>query len=591
MSENLTVSDPKPLIGSLLPYNYLPAAFANLAAPNDSPNRIVFQLPATAEAPRKGIRFHVASGKTLSSPDDLATFLDQRNYSDGDTFERCILGPPTLLAETGDEDLLTLNFGQLHLNSAQNYDQVAVIIDIGIAFWNDRFRLGAGSRFKAMRYLNFDAYIAGQSPFIGLEEADITNLCRRSDEANGVSHVVAELGKRFPDSYFAPQGAAVPDALWHGTATADLMAGLTKDTPNKTALFGIELPMSVLRDADGDSLAFVLTLLVEAALEMTLPFKDKPLLIMLPWGFSAGQQDGSHPAAKALQNALVSAGNRDVKMMVPAGNQLQDQCCAHLAPSQSPEPRQATWYVPPDDFSQNTIEVFVTPSVPASPSGVQSVRITPPFGASFVIAIKESHYVLIWRDGQLIGILVRGRDVATGPRLRLTLAGTGWRYASQRPTPAGNWKLSFARTDAVALWVLRDDRDHMLDKALPRRASWLSDMAYQGQDALGTYNLADDLGSTVVRSGTLSVLATAPAVIAVQANELMIGQPSRQAFYSGRKSNGVALPVTAIVDKDLQASGISVSINGSRQQARFTGSSAAVAIHARRQLGLPPYPS
>lgn len=591
MNGDLTISDPQPVAASLLPYNYLPAAFANLAAPNEAPNRIVFQLPAETDEPRNGIRYHVASGKKLSSHEELTTYLNQRNFSDADTFERCIIGPPTQLAETGAEDALTLNFGQLHLNSAQSYDQVAVIIDIGIAFWNDRFRMGAGSRFKAMRYLDFDAYLVGQNPFDGLEEADIAKLCSDADEPNGVSHVVAELGKRFPDSYFAPHGAAVPDALWHGTATADLMAGLPRDTPDKTALFGIELPMAVLRDADGDNLTYVLTLLVEAALEMTLPFKDKPLLIMLPWGFSAGQQDGSHPAAKAIQKALVAGRQRDVKLLVPAGNQLQDRCCAQLAPSHSPEPRQAIWHLPPDDFSQNTLEVFVSPSVPAAPSGVQAIRISPPFGANFVIAIKENHFAFIWRDGQLIGMLLRGRDLASGPHLRLTFAATGWRNAGPLPTPAGNWTLSFARTDAVSLWVLRDDRDRMLDKALPRRASWLSDLAYKEKDALGTFNLADDLGSTVVRSGTMSVLATAPAVVAVQANELMIGQPSRQAFYSGRMANGVALAVTAIVDKDLQASGITVAINGSRQQARFTGSSAAVAIHARRQLGLPPHPS
>lgn len=589
MKSDLTVSDPEPIADGLLPCNFLTAAFANLATATDAPNRIVFQLSDDG-MPRSGITYHVAAGKTLSSADELAAFLSARGFPDADTAQRGILGPPTHLHESKFDEPLRLGFDQPHLN-ADDYDQVAVIIDIGIAFWHDRFRVGNGSRFKAIRYLDFDAACRGGKPFSGLDEAEIAQFCTLSEDPNGPAQVVAELGRRFPDSFFAPDGGAVPDALWHGTATADLMAGLPRDTVNKTALFGIELPMAVLRDADGDSLTYVLALLVEAALEMTTLLKDKPLLILLPWGFSAGQQDGSHPAAQAIQQALAATPPRPVKMLVPTGNQLQDRCCARLAASNTPTPAQATWHLPPDDFSANTIEIFVTPSVSPALSGVQTMRIGAPDGTSFVIAIKESQKANIWRDGQLIGVLIRRRDGPTGPRLRLTFAGTGWRHAGQRPTPAGNWTLSFARTDDVSMWVLRDDRDRMLDGPLPRRTSWLADPAYKERDALGRYNLEDDPGSTVVRSGTISVLATAPLVVAVQADELMIGKPARQAFYSGRKTTGTPVAVAAIVDRDWQASGITVAINGSRQRARFTGTSAAVAIHARFELNLPPYPS
>ena len=592
MTYDLTISDPKPVNAGILPYNFIPAALANLAAGPDAQNRIVFQLPADGENARSGLRYHVASGKTLASADDLAAFLSVRDVSDVDGHQRCFLGPPTQLFETPFDAPWALSFDQLHLNKPSSYDQVAVIIDIGIAFWNDRFRKAGTSRFKAMRYLDFDAYRSGGKPFSGLEEADIAAFCAMADAPNGNAHVVRALGKQFPDSYFSPRGAAVSDALWHGTATADLMAGLPGGVSNKTALFGIELPMSVLRDADGDHLTAVLAVLVEAALSMTDAFRNKPLLILLPWGFSSGQQDGSHPAAMTLQNVITAAkGKRDVKLLVPAGNQLQDRCCAVLQPSATPEPQQVVWHLPPDDFSQNSMEIFVAPSVPNAASGVQVVRINAPSGPSFVVAIKENHYAFIWRDGQLIGVLFRGRDNATGPHLRLTFAGTGWQFAGQRPTPSGNWSLSFARADKVSLWVLRDDRDWMLDRALPRRASWLTDPAYRARDQLGTYNLADDPGSTVVRSGTMSVLATPAVVVAVQADELMIGKIARQAFYSGRNSSGAAVAATAIVDKDLQASGITVATNGSRQRARFTGTSAAVAIHARLELGLPPYPS
>lgn len=612
MSDDLTILDPEPLVGSLLPYNYLPAAFSQLRsrdASPDAPSRIVFNLPSEDEKPRASIQYHVVPASILGVPEALARFLSERQFSDGDTFKRCILGPPTMLDKNDADKPLTLNFDRFELANTEVFDRVAVIIDIGIAFWNDRFRIGTDinpdSRFRAMRYLNFDAFKDGKSPFAGLSNADISTLCARANEPGGSNLVAAELGARFPDCYFDKNGGGVPDALWHGTATADLMAGLPLNTPDKTALFGIELPMAVLRDSDGDNLTAVLTLLIEAALEMTAGFADKPLVIMMAWGFTAGLQDGTHPAALAIQSILSAQADREVTLLVPAGNQLQDRCCAHLLPSKTPVPQEVLWHVPPDDFSINTIEFFVTPSASAAASGVQTVRIVPPAGATFVVAIKENYWAPILRDGQIIGVLLRLRDVASGPRLRLCLAATGWQNPGQLPAPAGDWTLSFAGSDDVSMWILRDDSDPMLDGPLPRRMSSFFDLAYQDRDALGDYMLGDDVGSAVVRSGTVSVLATATVkggspvqgrpvvatVIAVQANEQMIGLPERQAFYSGRRADGQAIAKTAVVDWGRQGSGVQAAANGTCQQVRITGTSAAVAMYARRYLGIPPDPS
>jgi hypothetical protein len=593
MNDDLAISDPVPVVGSFLPYNYLPAAFRQLVSPEDNINRIIFILTGSSEQPRARIQYHIVSAKTLSEPDALAKFLSARGFSDNDAFRRCFLGPPTQLEETSPEDAPTLAFDRIKLADPEEFEQVAVIIDIGIAFWNQRFRAAKGSRFRAMRYLDFGAFAAGQSPFEGLGEADIDALCTLSDTPDGSAKVVAALGQQFPGSYFGRGGGAVPDTMWHGTATADLMAGLAPGTEDRTALFGIEVPMAVLRDADGDNLTTVLTLLIEAALEMTADLADKPLIIMMPWGFSAGPQDGTHPAAEAIQLALAARGGRKVTLLLPAGNHLQDRCCAHLLPSDRPKREEVVWHLPPDDFSQNTVEMLVTPSVPPAPSGVQTVRISPPFGASFVVAIKEGHQAVIWRGGQIIGILLRFRDIASGPRLRLTFAPTGWRVPGRRPTPAGNWTLSFSRTDDVSIWVLRDDRDRMLDGPFPRRASFFDDLAYRERDALGDYVLTDDPGAVVVRSGTVSVLATtaAPRAVAVQANEQFITRAEAQAWYSGRRGDGAAIATTEIVDSERRGSGVLASANGTWQRERITGTSAGVALHARRLLGLPIPPS
>ena len=603
MNEDFVITEPEDLQGSRLPYNYLPGAFratVNLARDEFTPGRIVFVLSKDNETPRSGLEYHVASAKTLAVPNDLFDFLKKREFSDEDIRRRCFLGPTTTLDETEFDQPLSLAFGRLETASLERFDQFVVLIDIGIAFWNRRFQALDGCNFQAMRYLDFDETSPGRSSFSGLTDKEIEDYCKIAQGLGGSEAVVAALGTRFPTSYFGAGGGALPDTLWHGTAMADLMAGMPDGAQSKTALFGIELPMVVLRDADGDNLTAVLTLLIEAALEMTANHATKPLTIVLPWGFSAGLQDGTHPAAMAIQNALLSQRNRKVELLVSAGNQLQDRCCARLKPSASQDAASVYWELPPDDFSENTAEFIVTPPQSANVAFHQTVRLKLPNRRPYVIVIKENQRVFIVQFGQVIGVLVRYIDEGSTRRLRLTLGQTGWQSPGQIPCPSGKVQMSFDAKDDVALWNLRDDRDPMFDHAMPRRPSAFFDLAYRERDGLGNFILDDSAGSSVVRSGTVSVLATAEinpalpqsanlAVVAVQANEVTIYQREQQSFYSGRRSDGKALATSEVVDRDRQGSGVLAAANGGPQRIHVGGTSAAVALHARRVLGLPDY--
>ena len=137
MTDEMTIRDPDAFTGDLLPYNYLPAAFSQLAALDtapDKPGRTVFLLPDPDESPRAGIQYHVVPENVLGIPDELSHFLADRRFSDADTFRRCILGPPTMLNKTEVGKPLSLDFDRLKLADADVFDQVAVVIDIGIAF-------------------------------------------------------------------------------------------------------------------------------------------------------------------------------------------------------------------------------------------------------------------------------------------------------------------------------------------------------------------------------------------------------------------------------------------------------------------------
>jgi hypothetical protein len=570
-----------------LPYNLLPAALGEIAIPQGRTNRVIFQLPNTGNAGDLGLNYHIVGAKTLGDPVALEDFLRTRELSD-DNFERCLLGPPIELDETARDAPRRLNFSEIRPINADAYEKAAVIIDIGIAFWNKRFRVGETGpcRFKEMRFLSFET--AGAMTSLPTTGADsIKSLCDLYDGPSGQDAVIARLGSLFPGSYFGPGGWARSESQWHGTATADLMAGLTEPDTD-TALYGIEVPMSVLKDADGDSLTTVLPLMLKTALEMTKNFGSKPTIIVIPWGFSAGLQDGTHPAAVAMQTFLQAATGRNIKLLVPSGNQLQDRCCAHLTPSASATANAATWRMPADDFSKNSVELFVTPPEPQDVAVAQIIRITAPSRPVLEIGIKQNQFFRILRDGQPIGILMRFGDMQSARRLRLSFFATGWGSARQLPTPAGDWLISAAPDHDVRLWILRDDRNRFQDGPYPRRPSSFVDPAYQEKDNNGAFLLDDNPGSSVLRSGTVSVLATTPSAVQVQANEKLVGVAQRQAWYSGRRQDGRAITVTAVVDQDRQSGGVMAAADGTSRRMRISGTSAAVAIHAHDLLYPPP---
>ena len=595
MNEGLKFEDPVDFQGKFLPYNYFPAAFGIAAGAPDVMNRIVMMLPGEGASRRAAVKYHVVSAENLKNPVGLQKFLSEREFDPDTVHKRCFLGPPTRLEETAADRPISFEFAPLQVAEGEPITQVGVIIDIGIAYWNAAFQSKNGPRFKSMHYLDFDAYKRGAPALEELPYGQIEAHCNIANNPGGQESIVADLGRRFPDSYFGNHGSAEPGTLWHGTAMADLMAGLPKDAPDNTVLMGIELPMAVLRDSDGDNLGLVLATLLEGAMEITATqFSGVPLVIALPWGFTSGPQDGSHPFAIEINRVLALHPSRAVTLLVPMGNQMQDRCCGHILPSDAGEPEGAViWRIPPDDFSENSAEFNVVKTGQTNQPMVQTkqtVRITAPTGQTAVILLEQGWGVFISLNGVLIGVILRALDTAFGPRLRMTLAPTGWRPGAPKPGLAGDWVLSFNSSDEARIWVLRDDRDWSLDKAWPRRASHLFDPNYRARDHHDAYLLTDDPASAVVRSGTASVLATATMVKAVQADEVLGAATARPASYSGVRTSMKAAEISEAVDMGRHGAGLLAAANGTGQKMRVSSTSVAIAVAARNVLGLPARP-
>ncbi len=586
MSDPIIFKPIHPGLRDILPYNYLPAAMADIAGTSLARGRRLFPLrdPSDDESRQQGAKSFVIDSETLKNPLAVALKLQavRSENKDGGPVERWFLGPPTDRFDECD-----LPFTPHVKNVVAGARKVAAIVDAGIAFWDPAFRSGDSSRFREIAYLDFDAVGGNNAPSERLDREQIKALCNTAD-TEGPEAVVRELGLRFPNSAFGKNGGAYPDQGWHGTGVADLMVGSIAESEDDVAVFGFELPAAVLRDHDGDSLLAVLTLIVEMILASTSTdaLETLPLVIVLPFGFVSGPQDGSHPAVKALEQLLAQQTKRQVDLVVPAGNHLQDRCVARFeAPSPAvPQPtRSVIWRVPPDDFSPNGIEL-----VRAGVGGTVDLRITPPGEAPIDISLQEGDFGLLMRGNRTIGALIRRADTATSAAVRFAVIGTGWDRADAHPAPVGDWQIAEVGESAVDLYALRDDRDVAGDKGRPRWPASFADVGYRDTDAFGVPLLQDDAASVVRRTGTASLLTTVPGTMAVQADERLGGNPRTQAWYSGNRADHMPWEWSALVDDGWPSRGYDCAANGTAQRARLSGTSAAAGLHARCLLGLSP---
>jgi hypothetical protein len=573
------VESPEPGLVDRLPWNYVPAALSAFGQAEPAA-RHVFAVRRDAEG-REVAGTMIVEAAILQDPVQMAQFLTDHAgaLGIGLPFSRCFLGPPVVHRETVNAD--GLPFAENLDNQIDPVDRIAVVIDGGIAFWDPALRVNGTSLFREIAFLDFDARFSGNSLDQRLDRARIAQFCALAD-MQGTRAVIERLAEFAPGSFFASDATADPTRGWHGTAVADLVAGGAGEAAGTVALYGVELPLAVLQDHDGDSLSAVLSLTLEMVLAATASRKDLPLVIVLPFGFVAGPQDGTHPVAQAIDQIL-TIGDRNVTLVVPAGNQRQDRCSAVIDPDGLDAP--VVWRIPPDDFSPSAVDI-VLDGAPAG-GAARDLYLTTPEGTPLGVSLRPGDLALIRRGDLVVGALLRRQDTATSARMRLVLAGTG-RDGSARPRPpAGDWQIGVRAGERARLYALRDDRDRVADQGRPHRSAVLVDRAYRDSDRAGAPVMGDDGAGQVVRAGTASVLTTAARVTAVRADERLGSGAPRPAWYAGLPATGVEFAKGELVDDGWPLRGIDCAANGSGQRARLSGTSAAAALRGRRMLGLP----
>lgn len=580
MEDDLRLKPPsEDEIAALLPYNYFPAALAAISEVHDARNRHLFVLAQAHASLQDEILSYVVSAATMRNPVKMSAFLNSIEPALDPILasQSCFLGPETDLAQTNEPRMQKLTVTEPIADAP--FARVVVVIDNGIAFWSKAFRTAGKSRFTEIQYLDFDIGAPNATLPIGrLTEVDMASLCSKADLPYGQTALLETLKKQFPRSFYGSFPPPDTDGLWHGTAIADIAA---PEDGGKTALFGIELPDAALRDWGGDTLQYVLPIALRVALAMTSGLAHLPLIIVLPFAFTSGPHDGSHPIAQSIKTELDKANaSRVVSLVLPAGNHLQDQCTAFIPPTANGASSvPVTWHLPPDDFSSNTIEIIVE-NVALDPNR-PLIEIAMMNGRRVQAALLPNQTARLKLGTTVIGILVRAADIGGNARYRISLTPTGWLKGNRRPAPFGDWTVSIATTQPATLWVLRDERDMAADMALPSRRSYFTDSDYRERDANGDFYRDDRPASALRRSGTASVMTTAAGPTTVDAMEKLGPDAPRQAYYSGRAISGGAFDLSVLVDDGYEGRGLDAVGNATERVFRVSGTSAAAGRAAR----------
>jgi len=570
-----------------LPENYMPAGLSALRGEPGAQGRVLFEMRTWEEE----IDFAAVTAHQIG---DLA-FWDASLGQAARAEAIFCLGQPLDAPAARSACRLAPSAADIPLAGHEGRSAV-VIIDHGIAFWNDRFRLGtapgAPSRFQEVQFLSFEDPGADEYQITVLTKAQIDGFCAQADAPGGQAKVIQTLGAMIPGCFYG--SAANPQGLWHGTAMADLAAGAARDAPDDRMLFGLELPTAALRDWGGDTLQTLLMTALSAALRMVAPVLEpgstfRELVIVLAFGFPAGPQDGSHPAADlirsflAVMNARLGRKGFAVRLVLPAGNHLQDQCHARLPAQDASGVPSVTWRVAPDDYSPNTVEICVqTRSDPG-------LEVVAPDGSSAQVTLQAGGFAPLIREGVMIGGVHRLPDRGGWAKLRLTLAATVWRHPGPQPAPFGDWTLRVAADAEAELWILRDDRDVVADATTPHRPSVFVDPAYLREDAQGAPVIDDSGGGFVRRAGTASVLTTArhADAVAVAASVANPSGGTMNASYSSLpRSSATGFAASVQIGDAGFREGVICAGNGSAQEFRILGTSAAAALHGRALAGL-----
>jgi hypothetical protein len=475
------------------------------------------------------------------------------------------------------------------------------VIDDGIAFCNDRFRLPGGASRVDFAWMQEAAHAPrGKVPFgreYGRAEIETAVAAAQDEDALLVALGLGDLRR--------PQQPTSFRHASHGTATADLAAGYG---PEEAALaedrriIAVSVPGLANWDGSGSALgcfvawgvSYILrrARLMAEALWGERTTRSLPVIINLSYGMSGGPHDGTHALEKLVAGMLerwrVGApahAPRTAEIVIAAGNDfLTRRHASVVAGASGAAVLRAPWRVGPGDRTSSFLEVWL-------PAGAADLTLTvaPPTGptTTWTPGLRDdARRLTLGSHGPAIARLSVDAPLWGGGRRRavLTLAPTDT-DALDTPAPAapsGLWTVEVAATLApgarIDAWLRREE----LPFGYRARGgpSYFDDPANARFTDAGDWAEDDVPASVVRRYGSLSGGATGAGALVIGAHR---NGDRRAAHYSGASRPGMAARPCATTPADASRAlpGALASGNRSGSRLSLSGTSAAAPMITR----------
>ncbi|MBG6166884.1 hypothetical protein IWQ54_006586 [Labrenzia sp. EL_195] len=381
----------------------------------------------------------------------------------------------------------------------------------------------------------------------GASEVEIGRVLYDSDIDRIKEEVAKKLGPeadetdvyRHPDvvqiDFAKERHPSIAFRIAHGTHVMDLAAGCDpEDSSDAPQIMAVQLPPAVTEDTSGTKLASYVLNGINAIVEWADELGETvPLVINFSYGFTAGPKDGSQNLEADIDRLVKARLSRGAPtaVVLPAGNSFEDRTVAQVKIKKNGV-EELEWVVPPDDETDNYLEVWVD----AESEDPISLDDGPPIEITLIPPAEQSiepptHTIgklsyLSFKNRRIAGIYcdkVQSGPTAQSIRYRYMLAINRTKDSSEQvqTAPAGPWKVQLkaargsTRSYSAKLYIQRDNTPVGYVRR-GRQSTFDHPGAHERDMATGDYN---SLGSRnicpITGLETLTAIGTGSEVVVV----------------------------------------------------------------------------
>lgn len=488
---------------------------------------------------------------------------------------------------------------------------IVAVIDDGIGFANERFRLSA-TRTRVQYYWDMRA------PPADPETSDVVvgkALTRREidDLLEQLPNDEEEIYRRAGFIDTASDRRQPLKQRWtHGTHVLDIAAGYDYRNKDEAAIaakrpiIAIQLPSEVIAERSDAFTAQWLKLALGKIREQAVglahriahrdggEIKYLPVIVNFSFGTFAGPHDGESAIERTIQHFIEEyrklAGNPACEVVIPSGNGYQAQANARYAASAIEPEVELRWRIQPDDKTDSFVQIWLSEGPDNLPQQI-AVSLVPPGGDASVA---------LWSQlGGATELVVSERPIArlyhhrvprkagrSREQIVIAVAPTEVHHAAEPCAPAGLWTIKIRNIalpgdSVVDLRIQRDDS--LMGQRPTGRQSNFEDHSYAlFEEPSGRLRNDSRAGAgPVTRRGTFNSYATGLLPVVVGGYVRSNGAP---AIYSGSGPTTSGKPgptLSAVADDSPVVSGVPAAGTYSGSVLRQNGTSVAAPAVAR----------